>query len=377
MNIAILGTRGIPANYGGFETFAEELSSRLVLRGHQVSVYGRTNAIRYTGSHYKGARIVLLPTIPHKYFDTVAHTFLSVFHILPGGYDAVLICNAANSIFSFIPRLAGMKTVVNVDGLERHRRKWNALGKAYYLLSEWLSTWLPNEIVTDARTIENYYETRYGRRSHFIPYGADTERVETTTTLQTLGLEPQQYFLYVSRMEPENNALLVVKAFEKVQTRKKLLMVGSAPYASEYIRKIQSTEDSRILFPGGIYGDGYRELKSHAFGYIHATEVGGTHPALIEAMGAGLCVLYLDTPENREVAGDAGIPFSNSADSLAEKMKEVLENSALRADCERRALERVRERYRWEDVTAQYEHLFSDLTGKGSPRLHSKAIQPK
>ena len=370
MKIAILGTRGIPANYGGFETLAEELSSRLVERGHAVTVYGRTNYIRYPESHYKGVRLVLLPTIPHKYFDTVAHTFLSVFHALPGGFDAVLICNAANSIFSFLPRLAGMKTVVNVDGLERKRRKWNVLGKAYYLLSEWLSTVLPNAIVTDAQTIQDYYRTRYGRHSHFIPYGAGEGRVATRGSIEALGLKPQEYFLYVSRLEPENNALLVVKAFEQVRTEKKLVLLGDAPYAPKYIREVRATSDSRILFPGGIYGLGYRELQSHALAYIHATEVGGTHPALIEAMGCGRCVLYLDTAENREVAGDAAIAFPRSPKALAQKMQAVLDDAALRADYEQHAAERVRERYRWEDVTAQYERLFEGLTGKthGNPQ---------
>ena len=364
MRIAILGTRGIPANYGGFETFAEELSTRLVRRGHQVVVYGRTNNIRYEGSEYKGVRLVLLPTIPHKYFDTVAHTFLSVWHVLGRDVEIVLICNAANAIFSFLPRLAGMKTVVNVDGLERKRQKWNALGKAYYLLSERLSTFLPNAIVTDARTIQDYYRKRYGKRSYFIPYGAEPGRLETTACLERLGLQPGEYLLYVSRLEPENNALLVVKAFEQVRTDKKLVIVGDAPYARDYIREVRATSDPRILFPGAIYGDGYRELQSHALCYIHATEVGGTHPALIEAMACGRCVLYLDTDENREVAGDAAIAFRKSPEDLTEKIHGVLHDAAWRADLEQRAVERVRQRYRWEDVTAEYERLFQDLLGK-------------
>ena len=364
MKIAILGTRGIPANYGGFETFAEELSSRLVRRGHQVVVYGRTNNIRYPGSQYKGVRLVLLPTMPHKYFDTVAHTFLSVWHVLVRDAEVILICNAANAIFSFLPRLAGMKTVVNVDGLERKRQKWNALGKAYYLLSEWLSTFLPNAIVTDARAIQDYYQKRYGKRSYFIPYGAEPGRLETTACLDRLGLKPAEYLLYVSRLEPENNALLVVQAFEQVRTETQLVIVGDAPYAREYIRHVRSTRDPRILFPGAIYGEGYRELQSHALCYIHATEVGGTHPALLEAMACGRCVLYLDTVENREVAGDAAIAFAKSAEDLAGKIRALLQDAAMRADFERRAVERVRQRYRWEDVTAEYERLFQDLLGK-------------
>ncbi|OFW40025.1 MAG: glycosyl transferase family 1 [Acidobacteria bacterium RIFCSPLOWO2_12_FULL_60_22] len=363
MKIAILGTRGIPANYGGFETFAEELSSRLVQHGHSVVVYGRTNNIRYEGTCYKGVRLVLLPTISHKYFDTVAHTFLSACHVLFQDVDVVLICNAANSVFSFLPRLAGKKTVVNVDGLERNRQKWNALGKAYYRLSERLSTFLPNAIVTDAKTIQAYYQDRYGKRSYFIPYGADSSRLESRDCLDRLGLEPEGYFLYVSRLEPENNALLAVQAFERVATDKKLVIVGDAPYARDYIARLRSTSDPRILFPGAIYGAGYRELQSHAFCYIHATEVGGTHPALIEAMGCGRCVLYLDTPENREAAGDAAIAFTKSPEALAEKISAVLADPGLRADCQRRAVERIGKRYRWEDVTAEYERLFRELLG--------------
>jgi glycosyltransferase involved in cell wall biosynthesis len=368
MKIAVLGTRGIPANYGGFETFAEELSWRLVERGHQVTVYGRTNNVRYQGRTYKGVRLVLLPTIPHKYLDTVANTFLSVLHVLFRDFDMVLICNSANSIFSFLPRLAGKKTVVNVDGLERLRDKWNAVGKAYLLLSEWLSTFLPTAMVTDAKAIQDYYRSRYGKESHFIPYGAQDIRLESQEILGRLGLEPNEYFLYVSRLEPENNALLVVKAFEQVRTDKKLVIVGDAPYARGYIAEVKSTTDPRILFPGSIYGTGYRELQSHAFCYIHATKVGGTHPALIEAMGCGRCVLYLDTAENREVAGDAAIAFADSAADLAARIGAVLGDSRLRQECERHALQRVRERYQWDGVATEYERRFLGLLGDKEPQ---------
>ncbi|MBI2818905.1 MAG: glycosyltransferase [Acidobacteria bacterium] len=361
MKIAILGTRGIPASYGGFETLAEELSARLVERGHQVVVYGRTNYIRYREPNYRGVRLVLLPTIPHKYLDTMVHTFLSVIHLLFQDAEVVLICNAANSIFSFLPRLAGKKTALNVDGIERQRRKWNALGRSWYRISEWFSTFFPNAIVSDAGVIRDYYRERYGKDSFFIPYGAETKRLETRVELDRLGLEPNGYFLYVSRLEPENNALLVVKAFERVKTEKRLVIVGDAPYAREYITELKSTSDRRILFPGAIYGVGYGELLSHAFCYIQATEVGGTHPALIEAMGRGCCVLYLDTPENREVAGEAGIAFEKFPERLAEKIEKVLNDSTLRQQSREQCRRRIEERYQWEDVTAKYEQLFLRL----------------
>jgi glycosyltransferase involved in cell wall biosynthesis len=354
--IAILGTRGIPASYGGFETFAEELSIRLTARGHQVTVYCRE---RYPEPAYRGVHLQYLPTIRHKYLDTIAHTFLSTLHLLAHRVDTVLYCNGANAIFTALPRLFGMPTALNVDGLERKRKKWNRAAKTWYLMSEWLASFLPTVVVTDARAIEDYYRQRYGKRTTFIPYGAETGKVETTVALAAHGLERDGYFLYVSRMEPENHALEVRQAFEAVGTDMKLAMVGDAPYARDYIRQVRDTRDPRIVFPGAIYGPGYHELDSHCFAYIHATEVGGTHPALIEAMGRGALVIYRDTPENAEVVGDAGIPFRGD---LAAKIGHVLAMSeAEREQLRRSALERVRQHYCWDAVAVAYETLFQSI----------------
>ncbi len=357
MHIAILGTRGIPANYGGFETFAEELARRLVADGHQVTVYGRNKHAQAT---YLGVRLVYLPTIRHKYFDTIIHTALSTLHLLFHRVDVALYCNAANAIFTFLPRLVGMRVALNVDGLERKRKKWNKLAQLWYLLSEWLATFLPNVTVTDAAAIEKYYRDTYNRMSTFIPYGAEMGKVQTTEVLQQLGLKQGGYFLYVSRMEPENNGLLVREAYELVNTKRQLALIGDAPYADEYIQQVRDTQDSRIVIPGAIYGQGYKELGSHCFAYIHATEVGGTHPALIEAMGRGALVLYLDTDENREVAGGVGVAFESF--NLAEKIEDVLAMSDEQlAALRHAAVERVRERYSWDVVTQQYEQLFESM----------------
>jgi len=359
VRFAILGTRGIPARYGGFETFAEELSTRLAARGHHVTVYCRE---RYSEPMYRGVYLKTLPTIRHKYFDTLAHTFLSTLHLLTTKQDAALYCNAANAIFTWMPR-GGKHPVpvaLNVDGLERNRKKWNRAARAWYRMSEWLATWMPDEVVTDARVIADYYRERYKRESSMIPYGAEIGAVQTKEVLGMLGLAPRQYFLYVSRMEPENNALLVREAFEQVDTSLKLALVGDAPYAPDYIRSVRNTSDPRIVIPGAIYGQGYRELGSHCFAYIHATEVGGTHPALIEAMGRGALTLYLDTPENAEVAGDAGIAFHH--DNLTEVLESVLAmNETERDEWRARATERVRSRYSWDAVTDQYEQLLIGL----------------
>ena len=362
MRIALLGTRGIPARYGGFETFAEELSTRLAARGHEVTVYCRE---RPAENSYRGVHLQYLPTIRHKYLDTLAHTFVSTLHLL--GYrvlgyraDAALYCNGANALFTMWPRWLGIPVALNVDGIERKRKKWNRLAKAWYLVSERLSTFCPTAVVTDARAIQDYYRDRYGKTTEFIPYGAEVGPVESTAILQKLGLEPRRYFLYVSRMEPENQALEVRQAFETVDTPFRLALIGDAPYARDYIRRVRETLDPRVLAPGAIYGPGYHELQSHCFAYIHATEVGGTHPALIEAMGRGALVLYRNTPENAEVAGDAGIPFE--PEELATKLRLVLEMSKADRDALRHmAMERVRAHYSWDAVTDAYERLLSGL----------------
>ena len=211
--------------------------------------------------------------------------------------------------------------------------------------------------MTDAEAIAAYYRERYGKATDFIPYGAEVGKLETTETLRALAIEPGRYFRYVSRMEPENHALEVRQAFETVGTEMKLALIGDAPYSADYIRQVRTTSDPRIVMPGAIYGRGYQELGSHCFAYIHATTVGGTHPALIEAMGRGALVLYRDTEENAEVAAGTGIAFGEN--DLADTIERVLEMSEdQRNALRRRAADRVRERYSWDAVTAQYEDLF-------------------
>jgi len=362
MKLAILGTRGIPANYGGFETFAEELSVRLAARGHDVTVYGRSNNILYKGKEYKGVKLVILPTIGTKHLDTVSHTFLSVIHAIPRRFDVALICNAANAVFSAIPRVTGTPVALNVDGIERKRRKWGLAGRTYYRISEYLATIIPNVIVTDAAVIREYYRKEYGVSSTMIAYGAECTRQTTTEIQQRLGVQPREYILYVSRLEPENNAHLVIKAYESVRTDKPLLIVGDAPYAQEYITSLKATRDARVLFPGALYGMAYRELQSHAYVYVHATEVGGTHPALIEAMGAGNCVLVFDTPENREVVGDSGLFFSSS-EELTRLVQAATDDPGLVEEYRVKARARALANYSWDSIADEYERLFAGLCG--------------
>jgi glycosyltransferase involved in cell wall biosynthesis len=364
MRIAILGTRGIPASYGGFETFAEHLSTRLVARGHEVTVYCRAHYVSPRQLKYHGVRLEVLPTIRHKYFDTVVHAFLSAIHAVSRRFDVALICNAANAPFSPILRFTGTPVAINVDGLEHKRKKWGWLGRRYYRLAEYLSTVLPNEMVTDAQVIQDYYQVRHNSPSTMIAYGSEVER-RSDQNVRKWRVEPNRYVLYVSRLEPENNAHLVIEAFKKVRTAYRLLIVGDAPYAESYISdlKARARGDKRIIFTGFVFGEDYRALQQNAYCYVHATEVGGTHPALLEAMGYGNCVLTLATPENIEVVGEAGVPYIDEFD-LAEKLQRVLRDGSLVQAYRNRAQLRIRRHYDWETVVDQYEKLFARMCGQ-------------
>jgi glycosyltransferase involved in cell wall biosynthesis len=313
---------------------------------------------------FHGVRLQVLPTIQHKYFDTVVHTFLSAVHAIPNRFDAALICNAANAPFAPILRFTGTPVAINVDGLEHKRKKWGRLGRRYYRLAEYLSTLLPNEMVTDAQVIQNYYLAQHKAKSTMIAYGSEVERRPDRAVVRKWRVEPNRYVLYVSRLEPENNAHLVIEAFKRVRTAYRLLVVGDAPYAEQYINdlKARARGDKRIIFTGFVFGQDYRALQQNAYCYVHATEVGGTHPALVEAMGYGNCVLTLATPENMEVVGEAGIPYADEFD-LSEKLQRVLRDGSLVHAYRNRAQLRAQSHYDWDHVVNQYEQLFARMSG--------------
>ncbi len=362
LRIALLGSRGIPASYGGYETLMEEVSTRLAERGHEVTVYCRSHYTPRRQREHRGVRLVVLPTVRTKYLDTPAHTLLSCLHAFARRYDVALVVNAANAVFMPLLRLARLPAALHVDGIEKRRAKWGPAGRWVYALSERLACVLPNAVVTDAAVIRDHYRRRYRTDSWMITYGVDPKPPAKLAVLERLGLEARRYFLYVSRFEPENNPHRVVEAYARAGGDLPLVMVGDAPYAARFIADLRRTADSRVVFPGAVYGDGYRELQAGALAYVHATEVGGTHPALVEAMGYGNCLLVNDAPENREAVGDCGRYFrAADPETLTALFEQVLSDREAAADLGRKAAERAVRLYSWDAVTRQYEELFQQL----------------
>lgn len=368
MRLAILGIRGIPASYGGFETFAEELAPRLASRGHDVTVYGRSNAVKWKGPRYRGVRLVVLPTVATKHLDTPVHTQIACVHALTQGYDVALVCNAANVLFTGVLRLAGVPVVLNVDGIERLRKKWGHAGRSWYLMSEYLATKIPSAVVTDAGVIQQYYRQRWHKATTMIPYGASTERPSGDSVLASYNLEPHGYVLVVGRLEPENNIDLVVRAFSRVNTKLRLVVVGDAPYATEHRQTVfdLSRKDPRVIMTGYVYGTAYRELQANAYACVQAASVGGTSPALLEGMALCGCVIANATAQNIEVMGGVGVIMElDSEDSLVECLQRLLDDPDEAESYRAAARARVERVYSWEAVTDAYEDLLRRVGCRG------------
>jgi glycosyltransferase involved in cell wall biosynthesis len=373
MKIAILGTRGIPNAYGGFETLAWELSTRLASRGHAVTVYCRRGFTDESTPVPAGVRRKFLPYLRGKYLETVSHTALSTLDAMVRRYDAIWLGNAANAIFAGLPRIRGAAVALNVDGIERQRKKWGLAGRLWYSLGERCALILPNVIVSDADVIADYYRDRYGHDSEVIAYGTTLLDRQPPPDLRQHGLEgvePNRYILYVSRLEPENQADLVIDAYRDVPGDIPLLIVGDAPHALAFKERLRNlaARDTRVRLAGPIYGTGYRDLQRAALAYVQATSVGGTHPALVEAMGAGNLVLAFATPENREVLGGTGLLFA-SRDDLSSQLASVVagKGGAQFDELRHAARRRAESTYSWDAITTQYEQLFERISRRHRP----------
>lgn len=380
MKIAILGTRGIPAAYSGFETAVEQLAARLSARGHEVTVYCRPHVVDRGLRTYRGARLVHLPTIRNKYLDTFVHTFLSAVHAARVTRpDVALFFIAGNSPLCRITRLAGIPSLINVDGLDSDRRKWPAAAKAYLRFAERTAPRAADRAITDSHAVAEVFARRYGRHIGVVPYGVQDPGHDGTGALDELGLEPGRYILFVGRLEPENNPHMLVDAFSRIDRARaagmKLVIVGGAPYADDYIRQVRRSADPRVVFPGYVFGRRYWELQRHAYLFCAPTEVGGTHPVILEAMAAGNCVLVNDHPPNVETVGDAGVYFSGTggAQALSVALESLLSDPARVSSYRQRARERAG-RYSWEAVTDQYEQLLTSVYEASRPGPLPQAV---
>ena len=368
MRIAIFGSRGIPHTYGGAEAFLEELAPRLAARGHEIIVYCRSSLFPEKRKTYRGVRLIYLPSIETKVLGTPSHTLACMVDVLFRKVDAFLVINIVNGFHCLLPRLFGKTFAINVDGLDWKRGKWGRLArKFFYLNAQCIGRICPDGVITDATEMQRIYDEEFGTRSTCIAYGANIEASEDPGVLRQYGLEPEQYYLIASRMVPENNPDLIIKAFEQLRTDKLLAVAGGVNYRSDFVESLKQTRDPRIRFLGHVgNADHVKELHCNAYAYVHGHSLGGTNPSLVKALGYGNCIVALNTPFNQEVLRDYGLMFERDVDDLRIKLQHVEDNPEVARRYRQRAPERIREAYTWEHITDQYEDLFHQLIGVGS-----------
>jgi glycosyltransferase involved in cell wall biosynthesis len=376
MRIALLGTRGVPAQYGGFETAAEEIGQRLVARGHEVVVYCRNPGQRAT--EHLGMQLVNLPAVRHRAAETLSHTAVSVGHAMLRDHpDVAFVFNAANAPFVPLLRRAGVPVAVHVDGLEWQRAKWGPRASAYYRWAEARSAAWADVVIADARGIAEHVRTAHGVPARYLAYGAPIIH-PADTRLAELGVRSGGYHLVVARFEPENHVREIVAGYVGSTAEHPLLVVGDAPYAAAYSAEVRAAAagDPRVRLLGSIWDAELLDaLYAHALTYLHGHSVGGTNPSLLRALGAGAPVAAWDVVFNREVAGAAGVWFADPA-GVARACEQAEADPAAALARGRAGQADVALRYRWEDVAAGYEALAVELVSAGVSRRRGRSARP-
>jgi glycosyltransferase involved in cell wall biosynthesis len=366
MSIAMVGTRGVPARYGGFETAVEEIGRRLVDRGHEVVVYCRTSADAEPPPRtHLGMKLVHLPAARKRTLETLSHTALSVAHLITHRTDAAIVFNAANAPLLPLLRAARIPVATHVDGLEWKRAKWGGAGRRYYRMAESLAVRWSDVLIADAQGIADYYREAFSAPTTLLTYGAPL--IEPgQDRLAELGLTPGSYHLVVARFEPENHVHVIVEGYTASSARKPLIVVGSAPYADDYTERVHALADGRVRYLGGVWDqDLLDQLYANCATYLHGHSVGGTNPSLLRAAGAGAAVTAYDVDFNREVLADAGRYFRTAGDVA----RLVAEAEADRDTTARRGRRSrvLAGRYDWDDVTSGYEELARCLARREFP----------
>lgn len=378
LRIAMFGARGLPHTYGGYETVFLEMAPRLVARGHEVIVYNRRSLFQDRPSSYRGVRLIYLPSIETKNLGTLTHSLGCVIDVLFRNVDVILCVNVANALHLILPRLFGKKVACNVDGLEWLRGKWGLLARKYfYLNARLVGRVCPKGVITDAFGMQRIYAEEFHTPSVCIANGANIESSRDADIVRNYGLTPGEYYLIASRMVPENNADLIIAAFNRVRTTKVLAIAGNANYRSDFVAKLQSMASGQVKFLGHVANvEHVKELHCNCYAYIHGHMLGGINPALLKALGCGNMVLALNTPFNQEVVQDYGYLFEKDVNDLVEKMQYVEDHPEIAAEYRRRAPQRIREAYTWDHITDQYEELFLQLAAGDDPtRSHSTFVR--
>lgn len=388
MHLLILGTRGVPAKHGGFETFAQDLSLYLTARNHKVTVYCQIQAGNKIGEDdWNGVRRVLIPAAAGP-LGTMVFDWVSTRHASrENGIALTLGYNTG--VFSLTYRLKRILNVMNMDGIEWKRRKWSIAQRGWLRLNERVGAVAANHLIADHPEIARHLSKLVSSdKISMIPYGATPILSAATQLIERYGLKAQRYHIVIARPEPENSILEIVQAYSRRHRGKPLVLLGNySRKANQYQRSIIDAAGPEVMFIGAVYD---REivgaLRFHARTYIHGHTIGGTNPSLVEAMAAGCAVIAHDNPYNRWVAGPNARYF-DSLDSLDVVLRNLEKEPGLLAVMKEGSRERHERYFTHEKVLGAYECLLRDLSiqrtlmakqrdrGSGYPRRNQQLTQ--
>ena len=361
LRIAFIGGRGVVGKYSGIETYYEEIGMRLAEKGHRVTAYCRSYFTPAIPEH-RGVRIVRLPTIRSKHWETSVHTFLSTIHACFSKYDIVHYHTLGPSLFSFLPRLFGKKTVVTVQGLDWQRKKWSWLARKVLKVGKWASARWPNRTTVVSRTLQQHYLAQHSKETVYTPNGTKLRKRHEGSYLEKLGLVAGGYVLYLGRFSPGKNCDLLIEAFEKAHTPSKLVLAGGSSHTDKYVARLRQHASDQIQFLDWLSGDALEEVLTNAALFVLPSDIEGLSLALLDAMGASVCVLASDVAENREVIEDTGFVFKRGdVPDLQRMLSLLLSDQRLREIAGGSAQQRVRQHYLWGRVAKEIAAVYADV----------------
>jgi glycosyltransferase involved in cell wall biosynthesis len=357
MKFAILGSRGFPSTYGGYETLVRYLAPYLARAGHDVTVYcrSRNEGRRKWTTDY--VRCLATPGLETKSFSTMTFGMTATLDASFRNFDSILVLNIANGFWFPLLRAAHTPFTVNTDGIEWERGKWSRLGRAIFRAGAWMTAHNANTLICDSEAIGAVWNDRFGRHSTFIPYGAPVLEGVSRDRLEQVGLGTEPYLLVVARLAPENNVELILDALDLLRNRAPhAVVVGSANFDSPIEVRLKAMETAgRVSWLGHVDDQELlTQLWAHSTVYVHGHSVGGTNPALLQALGAGAPTLALDTPFNAEVLSYPEQRFPHDAHVLADRIQSIIASPSQREGMARRGRSIIRERYAWDDVCHAY-----------------------
>ncbi|MEM7349858.1 MAG: glycosyltransferase family 4 protein [Acidobacteriota bacterium] len=365
LKIAFLGARGVVGTYSGIETYYEEVGSRLVARGHQVTAYCRSYFTPDVPSH-RGILVRRLPSWRGKHLETLTHSILGTFDCLGRDFDVVQYHAIGSAPLAWIPRLFGKTTVVSVRGLDWQRAKWGWFARNALRFGEWASARCPTATAVVSKTLQEHYAANHGRRPHLIPNAVVLGEHRPVDRLAEFGLEKDSFLLFVGRISPEKGVHTLLDALRPLPRGKKLVLAGGTSYSDDYIEQVKAAAWDEVIFLGRVDRGMMEELYSACYAFILPSVMEGLSIALLEALSYGTCIVTTDIPENREVTGDAGLAFPpGDVEALRAVLARILDDSKVVEEFRRKALEHARSQPDWDEVARRTEALYSSLLGRG------------